>query len=136
MRMTYLVETDWAVHWLRGRQDIVSMIHKFQTYGLGLSVISLAELYTGVYYSTDSSQAQQGLDDFLSYVTILEVNKEISRTFGEQNAHLRREGQVIEDFDLLIAVTCLHHGLKLLTNNRKHFGRIDGLEIISAEVRR
>lgn len=136
MRMTYLVETDWAVHWLRGRQDIVSMIHKFQTEGLGLSVISLAELYTGVYYSTDSSQAQQGLDDFLSYVTILEVNKEISRTFGEQNAHLRREGQVIEDFDLLIAVTCLHHGLKLLTNNRKHFGRIDGLEIISAEVRR
>jgi tRNA(fMet)-specific endonuclease VapC len=136
VRMTYLVETDWAVHWLRGREDIVSMIHKFQTEGLGLSVISLAELYTGIYYSTDPSQAQQGLDDFLSYVTILEVNQEISRIFGEQNAHLRLEGQVIEDFDLLIAVTCLHHDLKLLTNNRKHFGRIDGLEIISTEIRR
>ena len=111
------------------------MIHKFHTEGLGLSVISLAELYTGIYYSTDPAQAQQGLDDFLSYVTILDVNQEIGRMFGERNAHLRREGQVIEDFDLLIAVTCLHHGLKLLTNNRKHFGRISGLEIISTEVR-
>ena len=136
MSINYLVETDWAVYWLRGRESIVSKLREFHMAGLGLSVISLAELYTGIYHSTDPWKARRGLDDFLSLVTILDVNQEISRLFGEQNARLRRTGQIIEDFDLLIAVTCLYHDLKLLTNTRRHFERLDGLEIISAEVGR
>ena len=131
--MTYLVETDWAVHWLRGREDILNRLGVLQTQGIGLSVISLAELYTGINYSTDPASARTGLDNFLSLVTVLGVNQEICQIFGEENARLRKEGQVIGDFDLLIAATCLHHGLKLLTNNRRHFQRIEGLEIISTE---
>ena len=133
MTMTYLVETDWAVHWLRGGEEIVNRLSVLQIQGVGLSVISLAELYTGVNYSTDPASARTGLDDFLSLVTILGVNHDICQIFGEENARLRKEGLVIGDFDLLIAATCLHHGLKLLTNNRRHFQRIEGLEIISAE---
>ena len=133
MTMTYLVETDWAVHWLRGREDVIHKLRQFQEQGVGLSVISLAELYTGINYSTDPASARTGLDNFLSLVTVLGVNQEICQIFGEENARLRKEGQVIGDFDLLIAATCLHHDLKLLTNNRRHFQRIEGLEIISTE---
>ena len=133
MKVTYLVETDWAVHWLRGREDIVNRLRELQEQGIGLSMISLAELYTGIYYSTDPVKARGELDDFLSFVAILGLNQEICQIFGEENARLRKDGQVIEDFDLLIAATCLHHGLKLLTDNRRHFQRIEGLEIISAD---
>jgi len=38
---------------------------------------------------------------------------------------------MIGDFDLLIASTCLHHRLTLLTNNRKHYEMVDGLKILS-----
>jgi len=133
VKLTYLVETDWAVHWLRGREDIVNKLWDLQAQGIGLSIISLAELYTGIYYSTDLIKAGKELDDFLSFVTILGVNQEICRIFGEKNARLRRDGRIIGDFDLLIAATCLHYGLKLLTNNRQHFQRIEGLEIISID---
>ncbi len=133
MRVTYLVETDWAVHWLRGREDVVSRLRELQAHGIGLSIISLAELYTGIYYSTDIVKAREKLDSFLSFITILELNQETCRIFGEENARLRRNGLIIGDFDLLIAATCLHHGLKLLTNNRRHFQRIDGLEMISTD---
>ena len=131
MKLTYLVETDWAVHWLRGREDVINELRELQAQGVGLSIISLAELYTGIYYSTDIIKAGQELDDFLSFITVLGVNQEICRIFGEENARLRKDGRIIGDFDLLIAATCLHHGLKLLTNNRRHFQRIDGLEVIS-----
>ena len=134
MTIEYLVETDWAVHWLRGRREIVDKIRELQPAGLGLSIISLAELYTGINYSADPVKAQEGLKNFLSLINILEVNDEICYIFGQENARLRKAGQIIGDFDLLIATTCLHHNLKLLTNNIRHFQRIGSLEIISTEL--
>jgi predicted nucleic acid-binding protein len=38
---------------------------------------------------------------------------------------------IIDDIDLLIGATALQHNLTLLTNNRRHFERIDGLCIES-----
>jgi tRNA(fMet)-specific endonuclease VapC len=134
VNLTFMVETDWAVHWLRGNEQILERLSKLRKRGLGLSIISLAELYAGVHRSTDISEAREALEDFLSLVTILGVKEEICQIFGEENARLRKAGQIIEDFDLLIAATCLHHNLKLLTNNRRHFQRIEGLEIISTDL--
>jgi predicted nucleic acid-binding protein len=39
---------------------------------------------------------------------------------------------MIGDLDLLIAATALRHELILLTNNRRHFERVRGLQIESA----
>ena len=118
----------------RQRGDREKTSGTLQPPGIGLSVISLAGLYTGIYHSVDPVRAREGLDNFLSFVTILGISEEICRIFGEENARLRRDGRIIEDFDLLIAATCLHYDLKLLTNNRRHFQRIKGLEIISTEL--
>jgi predicted nucleic acid-binding protein len=38
---------------------------------------------------------------------------------------------MIADFDLMIAATCLRHDLTVLSNNRRHFERVEGLTIIS-----
>jgi predicted nucleic acid-binding protein len=42
---------------------------------------------------------------------------------------LRRQGRLILDLDLLIARTALERGLELLTRNRRHSERIQGLEL-------
>ena len=44
---------------------------------------------------------------------------------------MRKAGRMIGDFDLLIASTCLCHDLTLLTNNVRHFNRIEGLRLLS-----
>jgi len=59
MNLTYMVETDWAVHWLRGNEQILERLSNLRKRGLGLSIISLAELYAGVYRSTDISEASE-----------------------------------------------------------------------------
>jgi predicted nucleic acid-binding protein len=38
---------------------------------------------------------------------------------------------IVGDLDLLIGATALHHDLTLLTNNRRHFERIEGIRIES-----
>ncbi len=133
MSVSYLIDTDWAVHHLNGVEEIRMKLMEMQPHGLGLSIISLAELYEGVYHSNDPEKSQLQLADFLSSITVLEVNDEICKIFGQQRGHLRQRGMMISDFDLLIAATCLHHGSALLTNNRRHFQRIESLEIISTE---
>ena len=49
------------------------------------------------------------------------------KIFAELRSDLRRQGQLISDFDLLIAATAVHKGLTLITRNRRHFERVANL---------
>jgi predicted nucleic acid-binding protein len=44
-------------------------------------------------------------------------------------ASLEKSGNRLDDFDLTIASCALAHNLTLVTNNLKHFSRIEGLKI-------
>lgn len=63
--------------------------------------------------------------------TCLSLDDETCTIFGRHRGRLRAAGKTTGDFDLLIGSTGLRHGLKVLTNNRRHFTLIDGLLIES-----
>lgn len=48
--MRYLVDTDWVIDYLHGREPVVSRLTFFAPQGIGLSIVSLAELYEGVFF--------------------------------------------------------------------------------------
>jgi len=131
MKISFLIDTDWIIHYLNGNRNIVAKLRSLEKDGLTISVISLAELYEGIYYSTNPDENKRALDDFLSGVSIIGVEDEICRLFGKERGRLRQVKKMIGDFDLLIASTCLHHNLTLLTNNRKHYKMVEGLKILS-----
>lgn len=64
-------------------------------------------------------------------LTVLNLDEETCRIFAREQVRLQRQGMRVEDMDILIAATALRHGLIVLTNNAQHFGRVEGLEIIS-----
>ena len=129
--MRYLVDTDWVIHYLNGHPEIISRIQDLATEGIALSVISLAELYEGVFYSRDPQQSEKGLEAFLRGIELASIDDETTRMFGRERGRLRAQGKSVGDFDLLIGATALRHGLVVLTNNRRHFELIDKLQIIS-----
>ncbi|ODS41596.1 MAG: hypothetical protein A7315_01205 [Candidatus Altiarchaeales archaeon WOR_SM1_79] len=128
--ISYLIDTDRIIDFLKGDAKTVEELTSLLDEGLGVSAISRAELYDGVYGSDSPERHMKGLDDFLTGVTILEIDSEISKIFGKKRATLRKEGKLIDNFDLLIASTCLHYDLTLITNNTQHFERIEGLNIL------
>ena len=132
MSLQYLIDTDWVIHYLHAHSTIVARLDELQPQGLALSIISLAELYEGVYYSRDPEGDEQDLNNFLRGVTVLGLDTDISKTFGRERGRLRAAGILIGDLDLFIAATALQHNLTLLTNNRRHFERIAGLRMESA----
>jgi tRNA(fMet)-specific endonuclease VapC len=129
--MRALIDTDWAIHYLNDHPGIVARLRELQEEGLALSMISVAELYEGVYYSRDPEGNVHALQDFLRGVTLLSVDERTCQIFGRERGRLRAAGLLIGDFDLLIGATALQHDLTLLTNNRRHFERLDGLDIES-----
>jgi tRNA(fMet)-specific endonuclease VapC len=131
MTIRYLIDTDWVIDHLNAIEGVVNRLKELRPQGLALSVISLAELSEGVQYSRSPEQSQQALNAFLEDVSVLGIDEEVCDIFGRERGRLRKAGQLISDFDLLIAATGLHYGLTVLTNNRTHFERVEGLHIES-----
>ena len=131
MRIRYLIDTDWVIHYLNDHPGIVRRLQELQPHGLGLSVNSLAELYEGIYYSTDPEGNERDLNGFLRGVHIIGIDEEACKIFGRERGRLRKQSALSGDADLLIAATGLHYGLTVLTNNRTHFARVEGLQIES-----
>jgi len=129
--LAFLIDTDWVIDHFNAVSYVTRRLKELQPRGLALSVISQAELWEGVYFSRDPKRSQATLEEFLSGVVVLGLDEEICKRFGQLRGSLRRGGRLIGDFDLLIAASALRHGLTLLTNNRKHYEAIAGLQIES-----
>ena len=89
MTAAYRVVTDWAIHWLHGHEQIRLRLMQLRNLGLALSAISLAELWEGVHYSRSPEQSQKGLDDLLRSVSLVGIDAEMCRLFGEERGRLR-----------------------------------------------
>lgn len=129
--MKYLVDTDWLIHYLKKHAIITAKLSEYQYEAIAVSIVSVAELYEGVYASPHPAHRMQAIDDLLQGLTILGIDRATATIFGRERRRLRTTGQLIGDCDLLIGATALQYELTLLTNNHSHFKRLDGLRIIS-----
>jgi len=124
----YLLDTTWIIVYLRGNPDVVNRLHQLDQEELAVSIISVAELYEGVFRSRSPLRNEQSLKEFLQAVTVLDLTEDVCRTYGEQKVKLLRTGTVIGGFDLLIAATALVHDLTLLTKDQD-FKRVGDLSL-------
>lgn len=63
----------------------------------------------------------------LSRLEVLPVDEAVAERAGDLQASLHRQGRPRATEDLLIAATCLVHGLTLVTHNRRDFADIPGV---------
>ncbi len=125
----YLVDTDWVVFYLRGREPYVYSLQGLRKEGLAVSIISIAELYEGVFRAESRQAREEGLARFLTGVVIADLNIGVARVFGQLRAELRQQGLTVADLDLLIGSTALYYDFVLLTNNRRHYEKIPGIRL-------
>jgi tRNA(fMet)-specific endonuclease VapC len=126
--MKYLVDSDWVIDYLTGRQHAITLLSSMAKDGLAVSLITLGEIYEGIYYGRDPQKSEAGFRNFLRGVTVLSLNRSIMQRFGYIRGDLRHKGMLIGDPDILIAATCLYYNLTLLSRNRKDYERIKDLK--------
>ena len=130
--MRYLLDSDWVIDALRGGRASERTRHRIDQLapqGIAISMISLAELSVGPNLVEASARSRMEMLSFIEEFTLLGVDAATCEIFGSIKAGLQLRGQLIDDFDTMIAATALQYDLTLLTNNTRHFERIDGLRI-------
>jgi tRNA(fMet)-specific endonuclease VapC len=131
LKVAYLLDTDWVIDYFNNKESTSSKIEELIDEGIGISIISLAELYEGVLNSRNPESSENLLLEFMNEVSVMEIDEGICRIFGELRGKLRKKSLLIDDFDIVIASTAMYHEITLCTNNRKHYDRIEGLKVLS-----
>ena len=129
--MSNLLDTDWAIDYLNDVAHVIQRVDALRPEGIAISIISVAEVYEGALNGHDPERGERALENFLRPFPIINLDIPICRVFGMERARLRAAGTPIQDMDLLIGATALRHDLTLLSNNRRHFERLQGLRILS-----
>ena len=123
----YLLDTDVLIAFLRGKKpQLKQKVNDFiqQDIPVYMSILSLGELYLGAFKSENTPKNLFLVNTLKAQVDLLELTEDIVMLYGEIEAVLEKAGQVIGDFDVLIASTAINHDVTLVSGNERHFTRI------------
>ena len=123
-----IFDTDTCIEILRGNKAVIEKRKKYEDI-VGISFMSVAELYYGAEKSGNYSKNNKLIEEFLFTIQIIDTNIEIMKKYGQLKRKQELLGFAVADADLFIAATTICSGNKLITGNLKHFIRIEELII-------
>lgn len=130
----YLLDTNICVFLFRGKYGVNEIFNQVGKDNCFVSDVTVAELKYGTECSARPEQNRMILQDFLREITIIPFEACVD-FYAKEKARLRYQGTPIDDFDLLIGCTAVSCDLTLVTDNVKHFQRINNIRIENWIVR-
>ena len=128
--MIFLLDTNICIYLTKRRP--AEVLRKFEEYAvgdIGVSSVTVAELYFDVQKSQHPAQNEQALEQFLLPLAAAAFDLKAAATYGRIRATLEKQGTPIGPLDTLVAAHALSLDLTLVTNNVREFGRVPGLSI-------
>jgi len=125
----YLIDSDILIYFLKGKKEVVQRVSKIPIDNLYISRINYTELMFGAYNSTKITQNLKVIEPFLESFEVLEFTQVSSLIFAKEKARLKKNGNIIADMDLMIASIAIENDCTLISNNIKHFERVQNLEL-------
>ena len=125
----YLLDTDTVIYALKGQPEVLRNLALHADDPLGVSVITLMELYYGAFKSQQVAGNLAKVRALEKAVRVWDLQADAAEVFGALRAELESDGNRLDDFDLGIAACALVHNLTLVTHNSAHFARVRGLRL-------
>jgi len=125
----YLLDTDTIIFNLKGSLAVRKNLLLHINDPIKVSVITLMELYYGAYKSRQVTGNLAKIKTIEQSLEVIPVWIESVEIYGMLKSKLEKSGSRLDDFDLIIAACAMAHNLTLVTNNEKHFQRIEGLKL-------
>lgn len=128
MGKKYLLDSNICVYLLRNERGISDYLRKVKWENCCISEITVIELFYGAECSKAVEANKQEVRQLCADLEVIPVSVAIEE-FARQKARLRKEGTLIDDFDLLIGCTAKVAHCTLVTENVKHLERVEGVVI-------
>lgn len=118
--MRYQLDTDVIVYHFRGKKKLQV---KWLENNPAISVITFGELLYGTKKSNQQQENVLKIKNFIKEfdIEIIPIDSEIIELYSQTKIALEKQGNKLDDFDLLIGSTAKDKDLTLVTNNKKHF---------------
>ena len=124
----YLLDTDTCIFFLRGKYGLKDKVDEVGIQNCYVSEVTIGELFFGAEYSQNIEQHISEVEGLENSFQVLPIYT-ILRAYAKEKARLRRAGTPIAEFDLLIGITAVQRELVMVTNNVRHFSKIEGIKI-------
>jgi tRNA(fMet)-specific endonuclease VapC len=126
--MKYLLDTDVASYYLRGKYDLVTIFEKKGIHNIRISRVTVAELEVLAHRNPQSKINLLTVYTLSESLGILEVDKETWNIFAKVKADTLNRGKPKGDLDILIASMSLQYQMMIVTNNVSHYEDIAKVE--------
>ena len=126
-----MLDTDTCSYILKRKPpSVLARFDALETRAVCVSEITRAELLFGAErHPTRSGEIRQLVGELLSRLDVLPWRA--AEEYARIRTRLERRGEPIGNMDLLIAAHALATDATLITNNRRHFERVEGLRVDS-----
>jgi len=127
--MPFLIDTDIVINSIKGNKKVNQRISEYAAIPKAISIITFGELLYGAKKSIQRDKNTSIVYRLAEIFPIAGITRSTIEAFTDIKMALDLKGERIEDFDLLIAATALSLNYTLVTNNIKHYKRIEGLQL-------
>jgi predicted nucleic acid-binding protein len=126
----YALDTNIISYFLQKDRDIIEKISAIrqQKNEIVIPAIVYYEIRRGL-LSFNAGSKMAVFEQFCKTFDVENITKETLDTAAVLYAHLKKQGHLIEDADLLVAAFCIRNECILVTNNTRHFNHIEALKL-------
>ena len=125
-----LLDTDTLSAVLRRNPLVTQPVHEYLRLHrrLSFSMITRYEILRGLKARGATGQ-QRAFESFRATNSVLSLTDAVVVRAADIYANLHQRGELIGDADILIAATAMVEERTLVTNNRRHFDRVEDLRV-------
>lgn len=124
------LDTDLLVAILRGKKEAYDKATELDTEGKEATTsINAFELFIGANKSKRKTENVEDTMKLLGRLEVIPLDFSSSRKAAEIAAKLMEKGEAIDFRDAMIGGIALEKDLTIVTRNKSHFARINGLKI-------
>ena len=124
------LDTNIITAFLKNDSRVVERVSDYLEFfdKLTINIISYYEILRGL-KDLGNEEKLRRFDNFIQENELIFITKDIIEKASEIYAYLKKEGNLIEDADILMASTAIVEDVVLITNNLKHFKRVKDLRL-------
>ena len=126
--MIYMFDIDMVSLLVRKNPSAIKNLIKREDDEICISAITYSELCFGL-EKKGSEKLYNEVSSILEKFSIIDFDSSQSELYGKIRLKLEKSGTPLGDMDMLIAAAALSAGAILISQNIKHFSKIDGLKV-------
>jgi len=124
----YILDTNICIYLSKGLFNLSAKIEDVGIDNCFISEITVAELKYGAANSNFPEKNMEKVNIIQQIFTTVYIFNSLD-IYAHEKARLRKAGNILDDFDLLIGATAISNNLTLVTRNTSDFNRLNGIEI-------